>query len=158
MLPEEVTRLIGKTGDVTIMDVEKGAIKRYADAIEDFNPVYWDDEHAKYSRYGSIISMPGFFGWPTQWSKSGPTHSKLREEALDVIAQAGLSRILDGGIEYELFSPIRAGDTLAALPRIINIYERETKTGKMALSVVETTYTNQNGDLVAKARQTLIHR
>ena len=158
MLPEEVTKLVGSTGDITIMEVEKGAIKRYADAVGDFNPIYWDDEYAKNSRYGSIIAPHGFFGWPTRWSELGPTHSKLREEMLAAVTQAGYSRVLDGGIEYEFFSPARAGDILAALPRIISIYERETKTGTLAFSVMETTYTNQNGALVARARQTLIHR
>ena len=44
------------------MEVEKGAIKKYADAVDDHNPLYWDDEYAKNSRYGSIIAPPGFFG------------------------------------------------------------------------------------------------
>ena len=46
MLPSEVIKLIGNAGDITIMEVEKGAIKRYVDAIGDFNPIYWDDEYA----------------------------------------------------------------------------------------------------------------
>ena len=158
MLPEEVTNLIGKAGNITIMDVEKGAIKKHADAVGDFNPIYWDEEYASNSRYGSIIAPPGFFGWPTRWSESGPTYTKLREELILAIAQAGYERVLDGGIEYEFFSPVRAADTLAALPKIINIFEKETKAGTLVFSVMETTYTNQNDRLVAKARNTLIHR
>ena len=158
MLPEEVTRLIGKSGDTVIMEVEKGAIKRYADAVGDFNPIYWDEEYARNSRYGSIIAMPGFFGWPTRWPESGPNSSKLREELFAALAQAGFKRALDGGIEYEFLSPIRAGDVLTALPRMTSIAERETKKGTLVFSVTETTYTNQSGDLVARVRQTLIHR
>jgi acyl dehydratase len=158
MLPSEVIKLIGNAGDITIMEVEKGAIKRYVDAIGDFNPIYWDDEYAENSRYRSIVAPYGFFGWPTRWSELGPTHSRLREELVTAVTRAGYSRLLDGGIEYEFFSPARAGDVLAALPRITDIYERETKAGKLVFSVTETTYTNQNGSLIAKARQTLIHR
>ena len=44
MLPEEVAKFIGKTGDITVMEVEKGAIRRYDDAVGDFTPLYWDDE------------------------------------------------------------------------------------------------------------------
>jgi len=158
MIPEEVSRLIGRTGDTIIMEVEKGAIKRLADAIGDFNPLYWDDECARNSRYGSIIAPPGFFGWPTKWPEMGPTYSKLREEMQLAISKAGFPRLLDGGVEYDFFEPVRAGDKLAALPRIINMYERESKGTTMLFSVTEITYTNQNGALVAKARQTLIHR
>jgi len=89
MVSEEVAKLIGKVGDIRIMEVEKGAIKRYADAVGDFNPIYWDEEYASNSRYGSIIAPPGFFGWPIRWSESGPTYTKLREELMAAIAQAG---------------------------------------------------------------------
>jgi len=47
MISEEVTNLIGKVGDIMIMEVERGAIKRYADAVDDRNPVYWDEEYAR---------------------------------------------------------------------------------------------------------------
>ncbi len=158
MIPEEVNKLIGRTGETIIMEVEKGAIKKMADAIGDSNLLYWDDEYARNSRYGSIIAPPGFFGWPTSWSVMGPTFSKLREEVNTVISKAGFPRILDGSIEYDFFAPVRAGDTLAALPKVINIFDRESKGTTMLFTITETTYTNQNGTLVAKARQTLIHR
>ncbi len=158
MLPEEISKLVGQAGDVTIMEVDKGAIKRFAHAIDDSNPLYLDDEYARNSVYGSIVAPPGFFGWPTRWTGSMPAISKLAQTLVAALSTAGYSRLLDGGIEYEFFFPIRAGDTLAALPRVSRVSERETKGGKLAFSVVETTYTNQSGALVAKARQTFISR
>ena len=158
MLPEEVTWLIGKTGEPVIMEVEKGAIKRFADAVGDRNPLYWDEEYAKSSRYGSIVAPPGFFGWPTRWERSMPFFSELRQEVVDTIAKTGYSRLLAGGIEFDFFQPVRAGDILASVAKVTSIQERETKTGKMILSTIETTFINQNGDIVAKERSTLIHR
>ena len=158
MLPEEVIKLIGQAGDITIMEVEKGAIKKYAHAIDDHNPLYWDDEYAKNSRYGSIVAPPGFFGWPTRWTGNMPAITKLAENLVSALRQAGYTRLLDGGIEYEFFCPVRAGDILAVLSRIIRITGRETKSGNLVFSVIEGTYTNQSGDLVAKARQTFINR
>ena len=166
MLPEEVTKLIGQGAGMRIFEVEKGAIKKFADAVDDRNPLYWDEEFARNSRYGSIIAPPGFFGWPTKWAREStfPLSSEGAEPAgaiVDpraVLAEAGYSRVLDGGMEYEFFSPVRAGDTLVASSMIKDIVEREGKTGKMAFLFIETTYTNQNGDLVAKARQTTVHR
>ena len=158
MLPQEVTQLIGKAGEVIIMEVEKGAIKKYADAIGDFNPLYWEDEYARESRFGTITAPPGFFGWPTRWKTSMPFFSELQKELLDTISKAGYTRLLAGGIEFDFIQPVYAGDTLATLPRIIDIVERETKSGNMVFSTLETTYTNQNGDLLARARNTLIQR
>ena len=158
MISEEVTKLIGKVGDIRIMEVERGAIKRYADAIDDHNPLYWDEEYARGSRYGSIVAPPGFFGWPTRWTEGMPILPELVAKVSAILAQAGYSRSLDGGIEYEFFCPVRAGDVLTALTRILDIYEQEGKTGKLFFLVVETTYTNQDGNLVAKVRRTLIRR
>jgi len=158
MISEEVTELIGKVGDIMIMEVERGAIKRYADAVDDRNPLYWDEEYARDSRYGSILAPPGFFGWPTRWTEGMPILLELVDKVSAILAQAGYSRSLDGGIEYEFFCPVRAGDVLTALTRILDIYEQEGKTGKLFFLVVETTYTNQDGNLVAKVRRTLIRR
>lgn len=153
MLPEEVTKLVGTAGDVTVMEVEKGAIKRYIDAIGDQSLIYWDEEYARNSRYGSIIAPPGFFGWPLR-----PAHETLASPVWVALAKAGYSRVVHGGVETEFFAPVRSGDTLAALTRVVDISEREGKAGKMAFSITETSYTNQWGELVAKVRNTMIHR
>jgi len=158
MLPQKVTQLIGKTSDSGIMEVEKGAIKKFADAVGDTNPLYWDEEYARKSEYGGISAPPGFFGWPVKWKGAMPMASELREKAIATISKAGYPRVLDGGIEYEFLFPVLAGDTLAAVSRIADIQEQEGKTGKMFLTVLETTYTNQSGDLVAKERKITIHR
>lgn len=148
MLPEEVTRFIGQTEDTVILRIEAGAIQRFADAVGDANPLFADEEYARNSRYGTIIALPGFFGWPAKPTKEALTSSALKGALLAALSGAGYSRLLDGGMEYEFFGPIRAGDTLAASSRIRDIMER----GGQAFVFTETTYTNQNGDMVAKAR------
>ncbi len=158
MLPEEVSQFIGTAEDVRTFEVEKGAIRRFADAVDDQNPLYRDEEYARNSRYGSIIAPPGFLGWPTKRTKGALAFPIVREELIIALAKAGYSHLLDGGIQYEFCKPVRAGDTLTASSMIKDITERASKTGKLVLLIIETTYTNQNDDLVAKARQTVIHR
>ena len=74
------------------------------------------------------------------------------------LAEAGYSQAIDGGIEYEFFSPVRAGDTLSASSVIKDITEREDRAGKVVFVIAETAYTNQNGDLVAKVRHIFVNR
>lgn len=73
------------------------------------------------------------------------------------MAKAGYGRVLDGGVEWEFFMPVKAGDTITAENMIKDIMAREGRSGKMAFIIRETTYTNQNGEVVAKARGTSIH-
>ena len=150
---EELKKLIGKTDKPYLMEVEKGAIKRYAEAIGDPNPIYHDEEYARTSKHGTIICPHGFFGWPV---KSRPHLSGVRKELLEATMKAGYKRLLDGGSEFDFLLPVRAGDTLAASGKIADVYEREGKAGKLIFAVTETTYINQNGDRVANVRSTLI--
>ena len=170
MLPEEITKFIGTGGGVTVFEVEKGAIKKFADAVDDANPLYLDEEYAKNSKYQSIIAPPGFFGWPVRFARgstppraagskgSSEQTAEPRANLGVALAEAGYTRVLDGGMEYDLFHPVRAGDTLAASSVIKDVIGREGSTGKLAFVISETTYINQNGELVAKARATSIHR
>ena len=106
-----------------------------------------------------MIAPPGYFGWPTKWERGvGPLSSEHKEELTTALAKAGYSRSFDGGIEYDFFYPVRAGDTLTASSTIKDIVEREGKMGKSVFIITETTYANQNGDLVAKARAIGIRR
>ncbi len=157
MLPERVAKLLGKSGDTRIMEVEKGAIKRYADAVGETNLLYWDDDHARKSKYGSIISPPGFFGWPSKW-EGMPIFDALQNELMQVLTEEGFGRIVAGGSDQDFFRPIRAGDILSATPKVISVTEKESKSGTMYVGTIETTYINQNGDIVAKDRKSFIAR
>jgi len=164
MPPEEVSKFIGQTVGSSVFEIEKEVIRRFADAVDDSNPFYWDEEYAKKSKHGSIIAPPGFISspWfssrPSKWPARGATSGETSTDLWLVLAKAGFSRVLDGGMEYDFFIPAKAGDTLTANTVIKNIVERTGATGKMAFLITETTYTNQNDELVAKARATTIHR
>ena len=66
------------------------------------------------------------------------------------------ARILDGDVEFEFFMPIGAGDVLVATIIITDIYEKESRSGKMMYTLSETTYSKENGDIALKNRATFI--
>ncbi len=154
MIPDEVKMYIGKQYAPHIRLVEEGAIRRYAEAVGDNNPLYLDEEFARGEGFGTVIAPPGFFGWP----KKGAVVPEAVTEVRAAIVKAGYPRFLDGGISYEFYLPIRAGDMLVTSMKVKDIYEREGKSGTMIFAVFETSYINQNGDLAAKAYHTLIAR
>lgn len=154
MVPDELKQYIGKIDPPHVREVERGAIRRYADAVGNDNPLYFDEEYASESRYGTIIAPPGFFGWSMQSVPSSEGIIGL----MTAMINAGYYRILDGGMSYEFFLPVRAGDIVIASPKVKDVNAKEGKSGTMMVCDFETTYLNQNGDLVAKAYQTLIGR
>ena len=62
--------------------------------------------------------------------------------------------MLNGGNEYEFFKPIQAGDIISATNKISDLRERAGRLGKMLFIISETTFKNQDGEIVAKARST----
>ena len=166
MLPKEVTQFIGQVRGKSIFVVQEEAIRRFADAVDDLNPLFWDEEYAKKSKYGAIIAPPGFISspWyssrPTKWGKKVVASGGGMAELRPALEKAGFKNpgAVDAGIEYDFFFPVKAGDVITAVAITKDIIEREGKTGKMAFVVTETTYTNQKGEVVAKARGTVIQR
>lgn len=153
MIPAELEQYIGKIDPPHVREVEKGSIRRYAEAVGNLNPLYYDEEYAKKSPYGCIIAPPGFFGWA---SASVPTSEGIIG-LMTALIESGYAGILDGGMSYDFYLPVRAGDTLVGSPKVKDI---QLKTGKteMMICQFEVSYLNQNGDLVAKSYQTLIGR
>jgi len=150
LITDELRKLIGMTLDTIVFKVEEGAIQRYAEAIGDPNPLYNDPDFASKTRYGRLLTPPGFTGWPV---KAG----RLSERLLESLAKAGApSRLLDGGIEFEFIEPVGAGDVLTATTKIVNMTERETKLGKTMFTTLETTFVNKKGNVALKSRSTFI--
>ena len=148
IMTKEVAELIGTQSAPVILQVERGAIRRYAQAVGDPNPLYNDVEYAKNSKYGEIICPPGFFGWLVK-----PRERAQPSLLSQIRSKAKVSVGLDNGGEFEFMLPIRAGDTLTSVGRIADIYEEVGKSGnRLLLHITETTYFNQNGDIVAKDR------
>ncbi len=154
MIPEKMKECIGMVDPPSVYEIEKGAIRRYADAVGDDNPLYKDEEYAAKTKYNSIIAPPGFFGWPIGETTMGKGASQVINAAFN----AGHYRLLDAGKSYEFFLPIRPGDTLIGYAEIEDIAEKEGKSGMMFIVTFKTTYKNQNGNIVANAYQSMIFR
>ena len=165
MLPEELKKFIGQTVDSSIFEIEKEPIRRFADAVGDYNPLYWDEGFAKKSRYGAIIAPPGFLsslwytGRSTKWGpRERPSESLGSPELMNTLYKAGYKRILDTGIDYEFNAAVKAGDVITAVTIVKDMMERSSKDGKVVFLVTETTWTNQDRQIVSKARSMTIHQ
>jgi acyl dehydratase len=171
-ITDEVRALIGRESEpVTAWEaVEPGAVRRFTQAIMDNDPVYWDADAAADSRYGAPSAPPLYpsFAFRRLPGTPDPLDQARDNRDFDGIGSAGGGRLpvipglpvrtLNGGVEAEFFALARHGDRITAQSRYADIYEREGRTGKMVFIVTETTYTNQDGQVLAKIRNTGIRR
>lgn len=143
-LTEEMQRrAIGIESPPVTMEVEKGAIIRFAQAIGDNNPVYTDEAAARKSRYGGLIAPPTFL-------------RSIRGIHLELPFGLPFNRVLDAGSEWEYFQPVRPGDRITAVGRISDIRERSGRLGLMIFITTAITYCNQFDEVVATQTNTLI--
>lgn len=126
-------------------EVEKGAIRKFAEAIGDEDPIYYDEQAAQALGFKSLVAPPTFLC------------TFRAQELPDLKIQFGRVR-LNGGNEYEYFQPIYAGDTISVTAKYADVAERTGRTGSMVFIITELTYRNQRGEVVAIGRNTGIMR
>jgi acyl dehydratase len=146
LITDEMRKMVGYETPMLTYEIEKEPIRRWADAIGDPNPLYHDEEYARSRGYRSIIAPPGFVPQYRYPAQGGEWPLRL--------VKTSLTRSLNGGNEYEFFKPAQAGDVLTAITKVVDLYERKGKMGMMLFQTMETTFRNQDGDIVVKARYT----
>jgi acyl dehydratase len=149
-MPIQINKaLVGKEFPPFVVTVERGRIKDFARAIGDENPFYLDDRVGQASEWGDVIAPPTFM---TTFRAEGETGALLRELGTDI------SRVLHGEQEFEMFRPIRPGETFTCRSRITDIYERTGRSGPMAFVARETAVTDRAGEIVAVIRHITVIR
>ncbi|WP_139490960.1 MaoC family dehydratase N-terminal domain-containing protein [Brevibacillus dissolubilis] len=127
--------------------VERGKIKEFALAIGDMNPIYHSKEAAQAEGYRDV-PMPLTF--PTVLDMWGGNDFEAIIKSLDL----NPLKVLHGEQEYQYYGEICAGDELYVQAKVIST---EHKRG-MNFFLLETTYTNAEGETVLIARSNVIER
>jgi acyl dehydratase len=157
LITDEARAMIGmvtrkRTGVVSLLEAQ-----RWAAAVGDRNPIYFDDEAAKEAGYRGIVTPPLFLPCVTLGIVD---LEQLRVDgaARDARLPLKVSRSMAGGEESEFYAPVYPGDTITTESRIIAIHEKSGSKGPFVLTTTETTYTNQHNEVVGKSRRFGISR
>jgi hydroxyacyl-ACP dehydratase HTD2-like protein with hotdog domain len=67
-------------------------------------------------------------------------------------------RTMAGGQTYEILAPVRIGDVLTVTERLVSLTEKQGRSGSLVFTETASEYTNGDGVLVARFRQTVIFR
>jgi acyl dehydratase len=125
--------LIGAASAPETFEIERGAIRKFAEAIGDDNPAYLSGDIA-----------PVTF----------PTTFRVRIPGLNVPP----ARVLHGGEEYSYVRPIRAGDRITCVRRIVDTFVKQGGSGTLNFLVTEQEGRDSAGNLVYRGRSTTIVR
>jgi acyl dehydratase len=126
--------------------------QRYAQATDDLNPVYFDEEAAVAAGHRGLIAPPTFLDHVIV---QGRPVADLRTDGMFRNPETrglGLKRVMFGGQEWEWTAPVHVGDTVTATQRLATIEEKVGASGPFAVITWETTFTDQRGQVLARCR------
>lgn len=116
--------LVGERSRPVVNLIERGAVRRFAEAIGDPHPLYVDEEAAKKSRYAGLIAPPTFprtfeYGWieDMYWPDSGMIHGEHR-------------------VSYE-HGPLKVDDEIHCYTEFKSYGEKESRGGLLGFIVLE---------------------
>jgi acyl dehydratase len=128
------------------VEVEKGAIRRFAEAIGEAAEIYFDEAFARSLGYLGIVAPPTF---PTTFR---PPSKPAWILGLDE------GRFLAGEQGFRYRRPILAGDRLQCELRLTDVQEKRSSKGDMALIIQDLIVTAPSGDMVCVNRRVVIYR
>jgi len=157
LLTEELRAWIGREVTYTAPEeLGRAAIRYFALALGDDNPLYRDEAFAAATRHGGIVAPPTLVCETNQYLDRAPDEDGYLGHTWPL--PLADRRFIRGANEYEFLRPVRPGDRLTARWRVLDIYERETRQGVMLFVCSEGRYFDQHGELLAINRETNIYQ
>jgi 3-methylfumaryl-CoA hydratase len=134
VITEEISSLLNVDFGPEVYEIEKGMLKKFAEAIEDTDPRW-------------LEQAP-----PTFAAALVPT--ELLHKLFN--ADIPLKRLLNGSSELEYLKPIKVGDVISVTARLTRLRQMSGASGPTLFMFTEVTYTNQRGEVVIKGKNTYI--
>lgn len=138
--------LYGKEHLAGPFEVTKEMIKAFTQSIGESDPVFVDEIAAREAGYRGLVAPPTF--------------------CTVLVAQLGLPDInlkfgriqAHAGERVQPRAPIVVGDQLTASSHLKDVYAKTGRSGTMVFVLWETTFRNQNGEVVADIAQSFARR
>jgi hypothetical protein len=134
VITKELEALVNAEFPPEVYEIEKGMLRKFAEAIDDPNP---------------------------RWLKEGPptfpaalVPKKLLNKLFNV--DIPLKRLLNGTSELEYLKPIKPGDVISVTSKLTRLRQVAGAEGPTLFMFTEMTYTNQRGEVVVKGKNTYI--
>jgi len=171
-LTDEIRSYIGMETELQLAcdPVERGAVRRYAQAIMDIDPIYMWPEALEGTRYRKPVAPPLFPNAMLRLPYGDPDLVQERAEDPHFDGAVGSSTLglpplplvnsplLNGGSEVEMFRFAEHGEEIWVKSRYLDIREKQSSKGTMLVLVIETDFLDKDGQLVMRFRKTQLRR
>ena len=153
-------------------EIEFGAVWNFCEAVEDANPVYWDEETAAASRFGRRIAPPHALmtlnmghWWAPDYVKEAERRQvegqgdDPQQHVMQILAKYGFGTATNVTREEEYLKPFGPGDgRIRQASRYVDLSPiKQTKVGEGVFITSEIDFRTEHADrLIARARNVLL--
>ena len=134
IISDELKSLLNVEFGPEVYEIEKGMVRKFADAIDDPNPL-WQQ-----------IATPTFL--------AALIPTELLHKLLT--ARCPLTRYLNGANELDYYQAVNVGDIISVTASLSKLRQLEGKEGTTLFMIMEIIYKNRGGEVVARGRNTYI--
>jgi acyl dehydratase len=158
---DDIQKNIGQQTTTQLGEVTALAIRRYALAVGDPNPLYHDSEFARSAGYPDIVAPPNMLPSIIEWGV-GSTEDALHTdgttgEHLFGVDTSGV-RTMGGGESMQFHRPVVAGCSVTQLSTFTDATMRDTKTGPMIVVQYHNEYHDENSTALLSCDRTMLLR
>lgn len=135
-------------------------IRRFATAIGASDPIHFDRETAVQAGFADIVA-PTLFTYVVRMHAYTLIDPSLLDEdgsPSSDVPPLPTRRAMAGEVSIEIDRRIIAGDVITVDKRVIDLYEKEGRSGPLVFVQFEFTFSNQRGESVATEQFTRIYR
>ena len=141
-ISDEMKKFINLKTKPKIYTVDRHSVERFAGAIGDDNPIYFNETYAK-KTMGGLIAPPTYV-------------RLLRPNKLEKEFPEPFSNLVDGGSSYNFYEHIYVGDKISVVSKLKDLFIKTGKIGDMLFKLTLISYTNQKKILVTTQEVTTI--
>lgn len=160
LIPPDVAARVGTVAATASGEVNRREWQRWAVAVRDHNPLWFDADAARTAGYDDVVAPPLY----VQYAVLGVTPlDGLRPDGSSGAVSGNLvfpeaPKRMAGGESTTFHLPCYHRDEITMVRTIESIVDKQGRSGPFVLVTWRTTYTNQRDELVAEASTSMIAR
>ncbi|MBY0147265.1 MaoC family dehydratase N-terminal domain-containing protein [Neobacillus niacini] len=133
---------VGKRSNKVKNVVERGAVKKFAEAIGDLHPIYFDEETGRNSRYQNNIAPPTF---PRTFDYGVIEGLNLPNKGL-----------IHGEQTFHYERPLVVGEEILCYSEVKKYFEKKGNFGEMGFLIVENFGEDAAGNMIFSSTSTVV--
>ena len=138
-------------------ELGRAAIRYFALAVGDLNPLYLDDQVARAHGHPSVIAPPTLLVETNQFVPGARDEHGYLGQMFDLDVPG--TRQIRGSNAYEFLRPLLPTDRVTITWRLESITERTSSKGvEMLVAISVATYTNQDGETLGRNTESIIYQ